>query len=184
MSFVTATVDTVWVFLLAAIYALMEIEMEGKHGWAKHLPTTKNILGQFTLYHVYMLLFLALLFSGWFGTRFVAGCSSGWTVVFHFAFYFLLWLLVEDFLWFVFNPHYTLDRYRKDVIPWHKIWVGDRVPAHNVGGLVVLALLAVGAAGNGELWLSLGISGVMLLACVFVAPAYHKFYVRTHQPYM
>ena len=112
MTFVTAAVDTVWVFL-PGNHRGCEVEIEGKHGWAKHLPTTKNILGQFTLYHVYMLLFLVLLFSGWFGSRFVAGCASGWTVVFHFAFYFLLWLLVEDFLWFVFNPHYTLDRYEK-----------------------------------------------------------------------
>ena len=182
-AYATAAFDTVWVVVLAAIYALMEIEMEGKHGWAKNLPTTKNILGHFTLYHVYMLMFLAVLFSGWFGSRFVSGCDNGWTAVFQFAFFFLLWLLVEDFLWFVFNPHYTLKGYSKKKIPWHKHWVADCVPVHNVAGVLGLALLAVGSGGT-ELWLALGIAAAMLGGCAALAPTYHNFYLETHREFL
>ena len=180
MGYSTVVFDTIWVFTLAWVYALIEIEMEGKYGWAKNLPTAKNVLGQFTLYHVYMLIFVGLMFSGWFFSRFVSGCDSGWNMVCHFFFFTLLWLLVEDFLWFVFNPYYTLKNYCKQKIPWHKHWIGNRVPVHNVAGVLGLAALAV-ANWNGDLWISLGVSALFLIFCAFVAPAYHRFYVSTHR---
>ena len=154
--------------------------MEGKHGWAKHLPTTKNILGQFTLYHVYMLLFLALLFSGWFGTRFVAGCASGWTVVFHFAFYFLLWLLVEDFCGscsILITPLIVIE---KQDLAQALDWRSRAGPQR--GGDSSSRTVSGGCGQWGSLAL-VGDFGVMLVACVLVAPQYHKFYVQTHQPY-
>ena len=46
--------DSLFVCLLAFVYSLMEIEMEGAYGWAKKLPTTKNVLG-YALYHLYMI---------------------------------------------------------------------------------------------------------------------------------
>ena len=33
-----------------------------------------------------------------------------------FLFHITLFLLLEDFLWFVFNPHYTLEKYSKEEI--------------------------------------------------------------------
>jgi hypothetical protein len=33
-------------------------------------------------------------------------------------------LLVEDFLWFVLNPHYGIRNFRKGRIWWHKEWWG------------------------------------------------------------
>ena len=156
--------------------------MEGAHGWAKNLPTTKNVLGSFTLYHLYMLGFLLLLFGGWFFTRFVSGWISGWSMVFQFGFYMILWLLIEDFLWFVFNPHFTLKRYTKKDIPWHPTWVGS-VPLHNITGflgLIVLCLLE----GSGRLFGGLGIGAVFTLACILFAPLYHRYYRSTHKDYM
>ena len=55
-------IDSLLVFIISLIYALIEIEIEGKHGWCKYLPTTKKFLGHLTLYHTYMLLFIFFTF--------------------------------------------------------------------------------------------------------------------------
>ena len=175
--------DTLYVLTLAFVYALIEIEMEGKHGWAKNLPTTRDVIGRMTLYHVYMFVFVVLMFSGWFLSRTVSGCASGWHMVIQFLFFTVLWFLAEDFLWFVFNPHYTLKNYERGKIPWHRHWVSKHVPVHNVIGVLGLCLLAV-ANGNSHLWLALGVVAVCVPVCAQLAPAYHKFYVQTHRQYM
>ena len=179
MGYSTIIFDTIWVFLLSLIYALIEIELEGKHGWAKNLPTAHKFIGHFTLYHIYMMLYVVLTFSGWFFSRFFLGCMSGWNIVFHFLFFVFSWFLIEDFLWFVFNPYYTIKNYSKKHIPWHNHWIGNRIPMHNLLGLLFLMILAV-ANWNGELWLSLAISGVLIFFCIVFAPVYHAFYVSTH----
>jgi hypothetical protein len=33
-------------------------------------------------------------------------------------------MFLEDFLWFVFNPHYGIKKFRKGEIWWHKTWWG------------------------------------------------------------
>jgi hypothetical protein len=33
-------------------------------------------------------------------------------------------MLIEDFLWFVFNPHYGIKKFRKGQIWWHTNWLG------------------------------------------------------------
>ena len=52
-----------FILFISLIYALIEIEIEGKNGWMKNLPTPyvvrfgdKNM----TLYHIYMLLFMRI----------------------------------------------------------------------------------------------------------------------------
>lgn len=52
-----------------------------------------------------------------------------------------LWFLVEDFLWFVFNPYYTIKKYNKN-IDWHsnQKWL-FRMPLHNYIGIIILLLM-------------------------------------------
>ena len=40
--------NSIFVFVFSLIYSLMEIEIEGKHGWCKELPTAKNVCKDFT----------------------------------------------------------------------------------------------------------------------------------------
>jgi len=113
---------------LAVVLALWEIQIEGKNGWAGNLPCWKvekkwivKILGgrPLTGYHFFMVTFLVLMI--------------------HFPFFFTNWdyrkemkvlgflvalLTTEDFLWFVFNPHYGLKKFRKGEIWWHPNWWG------------------------------------------------------------
>ena len=113
----------------AILLALREIQTEGKDGWAANLPcwriTNKVVMRlmgghPLTGYHLYMVTFFAMILH--FPIVFVAGWS--------FREEFLVWgflfgmLLLEDFFWFVLNPHYGLSKFRKGQIPWHKNWWG------------------------------------------------------------
>ena len=60
----------IWMLILAYFHAKQETEIEGKAGWARHLPTfriniflTKLLLGkEITGYHIYMLLMFLVMF--------------------------------------------------------------------------------------------------------------------------
>ena len=134
----------VYTLMLAADLALWEIQIEGKNGWASSLPCWRKekgwivrILGgrPWTGYHAYMVLFLVLMF--------------------HFPFLFTDWqlkkeilvwglffelMLVEDFLWFIFNPHYGLKKFKKSEIWWHPTWWGP-VPDFYWWYVTIAALL-------------------------------------------
>ena len=96
----------VFVFFVALLYSLMEIEMEGKDGWCKNLPTAKNVIASFTWYHILMMIIVILIFYQTFRGLDV------WMVVFYITAFFL----IEDFLWFVFNPFYGIKKYKKENI--------------------------------------------------------------------
>jgi len=119
----------VFILVVAIILALWEIQIEGKHGWAASLPcwrAKKGLLARIvggrplTGYHIGLVVLLILMlhspfvvFGKWeFGKELLV-----WGAFFGI-------FLVEDFLWFVFNPHYGLRRFRKSEIPWHPTWWG------------------------------------------------------------
>lgn len=114
---------------IAIVLAFLEVQIEGKDGWAAGLPcwrAQKGILAKIvggrplTGYHIGLVILLVL--------------------VLHFSFFLfeewkfdmevLVWglffglFLVEDFTWFVINPAYGLRRFRKENIPWHPNWWG------------------------------------------------------------
>lgn len=114
-------------FLLAAatLFALLEIEIEGPTGWARGLPTwrienrwTRLVFGAraITGYHVYVQLFLVVLLHAPFAIAFVPFTWA--TEMRIIAFAFLFWVL-EDFLWFVLNPHWGVRSFTRDRIWWH-----------------------------------------------------------------
>jgi hypothetical protein len=113
---------------MAFILALWEIQIEGKEGWAAKLPAwriekgwpTKLMGGRpITGYHVFMLIFmlsivhLPLFFASW-----------TWRLELLLLSFYLGMVLIEDFLWFVLNPHYGIKNFRKGKIWWHKTWWG------------------------------------------------------------
>ena len=102
----------VFVFLFSIIYSLIEIEMEGKNGWCTHLPTAKNVISTFTLYHLLMMVLIILTFYQQFNNKDV------WLIVFYITMFFF----IEDLLWFVLNPYYTIKKYSEKNIPWHSKW--------------------------------------------------------------
>lgn len=127
-----------WSILIAFILAEVEIQIEGKDGWAKNLPTWKieNKLtkllfngGHITGYHFWMFLMILILLH--FPFLFIS-----WSISLEFkilASYSLL-VTLEDFLWFVLNPYYGIKKFNSKNIPWHKNWIGP-VPSNYIIGI-------------------------------------------------
>ena len=120
-----------YIVVSAFFWARMEIEIEGKYGWAANLPTWrigKGILYRIwgnrplTGYHAYMNIFMLFIlhFPGFFIGR------EAWTwrhECLIYGFMLGMWV-IEDFLWFVLNPHFGIRKFRKGEIWWHKKWWG------------------------------------------------------------
>jgi hypothetical protein len=117
-----------FILLLSILLALWEIQIEGKDGWATNLPAWRiknglivKIFGgrPVTGYHIFMTLFmiaiihLPLFFTPW-----------SWRLESLLIGFYLGMLLLEDFLWFVLNPHYGIKNFRRGKIWWHKNWLG------------------------------------------------------------
>lgn len=105
--------------------ALLEIQIEGPDGWAASLPTwearprwlrwllgTRSITG----YHLYIHLLVLVLVHLPFGLGLLPFSLHAEARIL--AFLVLFWVL-EDFLWFVVNPAWGLERFRRTEIPWH-----------------------------------------------------------------
>jgi len=115
----------VTLFITSALFALVEIQIEGTAGWAGSLPTwkidnrwTRLLMSgrPLTGYHAYLFPFMAIMVH----TPFGLGLAS-WTLPAEartLSFLILFWTL-EDFLWFVFNPQFGLRGFRKEHIWWH-----------------------------------------------------------------
>ena len=176
--------DGAFVFGVALLFALIEIEIEGAHGWAKNLPTVRGVCGtSMTLYHLYMLAFLLVVVGGFVWFR--APCDSDssaqeeprWRRALRggvrAAAFFVAVLLAEDFLWFVLNPAFGLAKYTAEHVPWHTFWGG--MPASNYTGAAALVVLgAVGALALGDAHLpgALGTVAGLTGAAALAGPAY------------
>ena len=110
------------VVLTAGLLSKVEINCEGKHGYAAKLPVEWRIENKWlrsliggTSYHFYMGLFLvsylhsALLIAGW-------TLSGEFLILSFLAFV----TITEDFLWFVLNPHFGIRKFKRECIPWFK----------------------------------------------------------------
>lgn len=117
-----------FVLVAAVAWAKMEIEIEGKHGWAEKLPTwriEKHLLldlfyggRPLTGYHVWAFSFV------FFAFHFPFFWNAPWTwraecgVI---AAYDFFWV-TEDLLWFVLNPHYGWKKFGPAEVWWHRRW--------------------------------------------------------------
>jgi hypothetical protein len=117
------------IMVLSAVFANVEIQVEGADGWAARLPTWRIESGhiltvlwagrEITGYHVWTFLFMLLVFHfvflmvGRFSVRLEARLLGS----------LLLFWVIEDTFWFVFNPAYGLSRLRPEFVPWHPCWI-------------------------------------------------------------
>jgi hypothetical protein len=118
-------------FVLAFFFAQLEIQIEGSAGWAKNLPTWRKSLRdipilrhlffkdmELTGYHLYLNLFIfSVLHIVYIWAPF--DVATELELLSFFTFFFIL----EDFLWFLLNPHFGLKKFKKENIPWHQPWV-------------------------------------------------------------
>lgn len=180
-------------FVLAIVFACIEIESEGRWGWAEKAPTwfrTGGIAGKLygalmggkplTGYHLFMFFLPVLMFH----IPFFSGVK--WTLggeCMTWAMYFA-WCPLWDYLWFVLNPAYGVRGFRKDKVWWHakSPWVFGLFPADYLIGWVISVAFAFGAqcfgrqrafADHALLLISfLVLTGITIAA----APLYHRWY--------
>lgn len=125
---VQAVMLLLWVVMLGAVFANVEIQIEGGAGWAANLPTWRldnSWLNLFwggktiTGYHVWIFSFMALTFHL---PLFITGVFS-WRLEARIIGAVMVFWIAEDFLWFVFNPAFGVGMFAPECVPWHKHWV-------------------------------------------------------------
>jgi len=143
----------IFVFIAAAITSILEIQIEGSNGWAKNLPTwrsnpkklyvkilcfifnKKELTGYHLAYWTQILIFMhAPIF--W---------EVQWSLPLesHIMASFLLFFLIEDFLWFVFNPAFGIKKFKKENIPWHKNWIGPFPRGYYISTILIIILYSI-----------------------------------------
>ncbi len=148
-----------YIFMMAIVLAILEVQIEGEHGWAKNLPTwrptgtwytkfyEKLMSGrEFTGYHLTMFTLVFLIFH----LPFVFGLPITVNSELRTISYFFIFVVLWDFLWFVLNPHYPLSKFKKEHIWWHKKWLFG-LPVDYYGSLI-LSLLVTFPTGDFVWW--------------------------------
>ncbi|MEK7189462.1 MAG: hypothetical protein AAB666_00585 [Patescibacteria group bacterium] len=113
---------------VAAVFALLEIQIEGPDGWAAKLPTWKHVgwlqkkfgsKKHLTGYHFYLNIFIFLILQIVFFFIPLSWKKEAVLIGFWFSF-----LTIEDFLWFIFNPHFGLKTFKAGhpQLWWHTHW--------------------------------------------------------------
>ncbi|MBA2669083.1 MAG: hypothetical protein H0U67_01775 [Gemmatimonadetes bacterium] len=109
----------------AAVFALLEIQIEGAAGWASNLPVwrvenrwTKLVMGSRALtgYHFYVHLFILIFLHHPFT---LSLDSFSWGAELRIIAFLVLFWIAEDFLWFVLNPAFGLAGFNPRQAWWH-----------------------------------------------------------------
>jgi hypothetical protein len=191
-------VRVAFLFGYAMLFAAVEIEIEGSHGWAERLPTWFRVTTPFarfyglfmrgkplTGYHAVM--FLLPLWS--FHIGFVGGVAWSWAAEATTLAAYMVWVVTWDFLWFLFNPRFGWTRFRKGEVWWHGgTWIG-RFPIDYWGALAISLAIAASArltAGDfgvlgRHVALCAGFAALVLLVSAG-APAYMRWHAHMRRP--
>lgn len=168
---------SIFTYIYALLFSLLEIEIEGKNGWGKKIPTftiKKGIFKNFTFYHLIMN--LIVITTNTFHIFLYQGFSK--RTLMYAIYNVILWFFTEDFLWFVLNPYFTLKKYNKESISWHsnQPWIFG-MPFHNYICLFILGLVTY-LLNDKYLIRSNIIMFVLTLIIIKLSPIYHSFYLK------
>ena len=185
-------------FGYALLFALVEIEIEGKDGWAMNLPTWYRRKPFYA--RVYALLLSGKPLTGYHAVMFFIPFVSfhvglafdqpwSWGLEARVIASYLVWNVTWDFLWFVLNPHFGWVRFRRGKIWWHSgVWIG-RVPIDYVNAFwlsFLVACLPWFVRGNPSTLcrhaIFVGGMAVLTLTAAMAAPLYQRWYQYMRRP--
>jgi len=140
------TIIILFLIVLAAIHAKMELMSEGKMGWGLKFPCWRInnaliylLIGkELTGYHFYMCIMFLLLFHSPY--LFIAYTLKRELTIM--GLYFWYWVF-EDFFWFVESKNYGIRNFKPGRIYWHKRWIG-KIPVSYWVGMIIGTLLILG----------------------------------------
>ncbi len=118
-----------WILAAAALFALLEIQIEGAQGWAAGLPTwridslpwLKALFGgrSVTGYHLFAFSFMALMFH----LPIAVLAQWSWRLEALMLGGLMLFWVAEDALWFILNPAFGWARLTPEHAAWHPHWI-------------------------------------------------------------
>lgn len=162
---------TIYFYIIGFFLAILEIQIEGPHGWAEKLPAWrpepgswidrafKRISGQkeLTGYHFVLMVFLFLMF------HLVFIWNWQWDIrqELELLGFFVLFTMVWDFLWFVLNPQFSLHDFGPAKVWWHKKWWW-RMPVDYYFGILISAALLLFAEGSADWRTGVCKAGILL----------------------
>lgn len=176
----------IYLFILALVFALLEIEIEGKYAWSEKTQTwyrynPKSLINKFlggkplTGYHI-MVFGTAVLISH---LPFIFGLvwsiqNELWILAIHFA-----WTPLWDYLWIVFNPHYGISEFKQNKTWWYQnsVWLAGVMPMEQIvqwGISVLFAILANKFVS--QIQLLGGFALLTLISHYTLVPIYRKWY--------
>jgi hypothetical protein len=191
--------ESLFLFVLAVLFGVFEIEAEGKYGWGEKFPTWYRTSGWARVYTTFTnkpltgyhtaLFFVPVLIFFW---PMVATSTMSWHGALDALSQYFLWVIIWDFSWFVLNPYYGVKKFRRSEVWWfsNEPWFGA-LPSSYVNGIITSLVLAAASGGVEGGWLEafgdrtsqLGwyLLGTFLLI-VAGAPLFRKYYsaMRTH----
>lgn len=183
-------VQGVFWLVFAIFLALFEIEIEGHHGWAYSLPTwyrrkgIGKVYGAFmhkkpmTGYHIFLLALLFLIFHA----HYFQGVK--WNLEAEFSTLGLIMTIsvIWDYLWFVLNPYFGYQSFRKEKIWWHakSTWLLG-FPSYFYSRLITAFVLNILANKVESYLLQLAIFIVGTIIVIILSPLYHGFYNKMRE---
>ena len=114
-----------WLLATSAAFAMLEVQIEGGAGWGANLPTwrlenrlTRLVLGGriLTGYHLWVHVFVLLIAHLPYALGLV---EPTWRIEARIVAFLILFWVLEDFLWFVFNPAFGVKRFKREHVWWH-----------------------------------------------------------------
>ncbi len=183
-------ITNLYLFLMALVLAVLEIQIEGKNGWAKNLPTWRPSANKWytklysailsgkelTGYHLAMFTFVFLIFN----LPYVFNLPLTWENWLKTLSLFFIFIMVWDFLWFVINPNYPLKRFGKEDKINHLKWVwripNDYLLSCGLSFLLILPIVYLNQTWNIVYWWtqSVGTFALLTLLSVLVGLYFSK----------
>jgi len=161
--------------IMSLLFALVEIELEGKFGWSEQTPTPNigSSKSSLTLYHLYMAMFM---FTAFVAIFFVNGDVTTSNVLYMFAM--ALWFFtLEDIFWFILNPNYKLPGLKH---AWWHNKISNTVPVIYILFPIISTLIANFAGYSDAYTKTIMIILIGVASIIILSPIYHSIYEKTH----
>ncbi len=141
--------EALFICVIATVLACIEIESEGKFGWADKMPTWyrsnrwyNKLFGDrpITGYHTFMFMLPVLIFHA----HFAMGMPWSWQAEVAVWPRYFIFIVIWDYYWFLLNPYYE-GKFAQKRIWWHAkdIWFWGRIPFAYLSPIVIATAIPV-----------------------------------------
>ena len=166
-------VESVYMYLIVLVLALLEIQIEGQYPWAEKLPTWRKKIKGFNKdisgYHFFLATFILLLFH----LPFVFGLELTIHNEFKILSIIVLISVTEDFLWNLINPSpkFGVINFRKNYRPF----VGGFIFSVPIDYYLSISISLIFAyIADGLFWWISNFIIFITITAIFAAMRYYK----------